>query len=277
MKTKSNILATDARQSRQTGRNMNILSLVGVEFRKTRRSGIQWILLAAGIILWIPSILNAHLNFGMQAEGISPEHNFLIQGFMGMAWFMFPASMIVGTVLLSQTERSNHGILKMLALPVSTARLCLAKFLVLLSLAGAQMLMSAGMYFVSAAIASHTQNYPFMLPPLFVLREAGLMYLAAVPMLAFFWLLCVCIQTPVFSVGIGLASIVPSVLIINTKLWLIYPMSYPFFVIVAEYGKLATILETAQVELFPWIPVAIGITVICLAVSCLCFGRAERR
>lgn len=256
---------------------MSFFSLVRVEFQKIRRSGIVWILLAAMVILWIPSILNVHMNFGMQAEGISPEHNFLIQGFMGMAWFMFPASMVVGTVLLTQTERSNHGILKMLSLPVSTARLCLAKFLVLLSLAGAQMLMNVGMYFASAAIVSHSQNYPFLLPPLFVLKEAGLMLLAAVPMLSFFWLLSVGIQTPVFSMGIGLASIVPSVLIINTRLWFAYPMSYPFFVIVAEYGRLATKLETASVELFPWIPVAVGITVICLTASCLCFGRAERK
>ncbi len=277
MKRNDNNFDINTGSGRQTGGSMHFLSLVRVEFRKTRRSGILWILLAAVIILWIPSILNAHLNFGMQAEGISPEHNFLIQGFMAMAWFIFPASMIVGTVLLTQTERSNHGILKMLALPVSTARLCLAKFLVLLALAGAQMLMSVGMYFVSTAIASHTQDYPFMLPPLFVLREAGLMFLAAVPMLAFFWLLSICIQTPVFSVGLGLASVVPSVLIINTKLWFVYPMSYPFFVIVAEYGKVATILETSQVELFPWIPVATGITVICLTASCLCFGRAEKK
>ena len=256
---------------------MNFLSLVGVEFRKIRRCGIIWILLAAVIILWIPSILNAHMNFGMQAEGISPEHNFLIQGFMAMAWFMFPASMVVGTVLLTQTERSSHGILKMLALPLSTARLCLAKFVVLLFLAGTQMLLSVGMYFASAAIASHTQGYPFVLPCTFVLKEAGLMFLAGIPMLAFFWLLSVCIQTPVFSVGIGLTSIVPSVLIINTKLWFAYPMSYPFFVIAAEYGKLATGLETSQVELFPWIPVAAGITALCLAASCLCFGRAERK
>lgn len=256
---------------------MSFFSLVRVEFQKIRRSGIMWILLAAMVILWIPSILNAHMNFGMQAEGISPEHNFLIQGFMGMAWFMFPASMVVGTVLLTQTERSNHGILKMLSLPVSTARLCLAKFLVLLCLAGAQMLMNVGMYFASATIVSHSQNYPFLLPPLFVLKEVGLMLLAAVPMLSFFWLLSVAIQTPVFSMGIGLASIVPSVLIINTKLWFAYPMSYPFFVIVAEYGQLAAKLETAPVELFPWIPVAVGITVMCLTASCLCFGRAERK
>lgn len=254
---------------------MNFLSLVGIEFKKIRRSKIILILAIAAIILWLPSILNARMNFGMQAEGISPEHNFLIQGFMGMAWFMFPASMVVGTVLLNMTERSNKGILKMLSLPINTAKLCLAKFVVLLALAALQILMTVVLYFVSAGIASQMQNYDFILQPLFVFKEAGLLFAASIPMLSFFWLLSVCIQTPVFSVGIGLASIVPSVLMINTKMWFAYPMSYPFFVITAEYGKLAANLTTAQVELIPWIPAAVGITIICLLVSCLRFGQAE--
>jgi len=182
---------------------MNFLSLVGVEFKKIKRSKILLILLVATVILWIPSIVNAKMNFDMQAEGISPENNFFIQGFMGMSWFMFPASMVVGTVLLSQTERANKGILKMLSLPISTAKLCMAKFIVLLALAALQIGMAVGMYYVSAAIASSTQNYNFILQPLFVFKEAGLIFVAAIPMLAFFWLLSVCIQTPIFSIGIG--------------------------------------------------------------------------
>lgn len=256
---------------------MSFLTLVGVEFKKIRRSKILFILAVAAVILWIPSILNAKMNFGMQAEGISPENNFFIQGFMGMAWFMFPASMVVGTVLLSQTERANKGILKMLALPVSTAKLCMAKFTVLLSLAAVQVLMSVCMYYLSAAIVTETQNHNFILPPLFVIKEAGLLLASSIPMLTFFWLLSVCIQTPIFSVGIGLASIVPSVLMINTKIWFAYPMAYPFFVVTAEYGKIASNLNTAQVELVPWLPVAVCITVICLWIACSCFGRAERR
>lgn len=256
---------------------MSFLSLIGIEFKKIRRSKILLILTVATIILWLPSIFNANLNFGMQAEGISPENNFLIQGFMGMAWFMFPASMVVSTVLLNMTERSNKGILKMLSLPIATTQLCLAKFVVLLTLAAFQILMTVGMYFVSAGIVSQTQDYNFILQPLFVFKEAGLIFVSAIPMIAFFWLLSVCIQTPIFSIGIGLASIVPSVLIINTKAWFAYPMSYPFFVITAEYGKLATNLDTAQVELIPWIPVAIVITILCLGISCLRFGQAERR
>lgn len=256
---------------------MSFLSLIGIEFKKIRRSKIFFILAVATIILWLPSIFNADLNFGMQAEGISPENNFLIQGFMGMAWFMFPASMVVSTVLLNMTERSNKGILKMLSLPIATTGLCLAKFVALLALAAFQILMTVLMYFVSAGIASQIQDYNFILQPLFVFKEAGLIFVSAIPMLAFFWLLSVCIQTPVFSIGIGLASIVPSVLIINTKEWFAYPMSYPFFVITSEYGKFAANLDTAQVELIPWIPVAIAITISCLSISCLCFGQAERR
>ncbi len=256
---------------------MNFLSLIGIEFKKIRRSKILFILTAATVILWLPSVFNADLSFEMQAEGISPENNFLIQGFMGMAWFMFPASMVVSTVLLNMTERSNRGILKMLSLPITTTGLCLAKFVVLLALAVFQILMTVGMYYLSAGIASQTQDYNFILQPLFVFKEAGLIFISAIPMLAFFWLLSVCIQTPIFSIGIGLASIVPSVLMINTKVWFAYPVSYPFFVITSEYGKLAANLDTAQVELMPWIPVAIVITILCLSVSCLRFGQAERR
>lgn len=256
---------------------MSFLSLIGIEAGKIRRSKILLILTAAVVILWLPSVLNANMNFGMQAEGISPENNFLIQGFMGMAWFLFPASMVVSTVLLNMTERNNKGILKMLSLPIAAAQLCLAKFVVLLALAAFQILMAVGMYYVSAGIASQMQDYNFILPPLFVFREAGLIFVSAIPMLAFFWLLSVWIQTPIFSIGVGLASIVPSVLMINTKIWFAYPMAYPFFVITAEYGKLASNLTTAQIEFIPWIPVAIVITILCLSISCLRFGQAERR
>lgn len=256
---------------------MNFLSLVSIELKKIRRSRILLILIAATVILWIPSILNANYNFNMQVEGISPENSFFIQGFLAMAWFMFPAAMVVTTVLISQNERTDHGILKMLSLPVNTAKLALAKFAVLVLSSVIAVLLSTGMYYISAAIASQAQRYDFILSPLFVMRETAAMWAASIPMLAVFWMLAVCIQTPVFSIGIGLASIVPSVLIINTKIWFLYPMSYPFFVLTSEYGKLATNLETADTKLIPWLPTAALITACCLIISCLRFGHAERR
>ena len=74
----------------------------------------------------------------------------------------------------------------MLTLPVCTAKLCMAKFVVLLSLATVQVLMSVGMYYLSAAIVTGTQNYNFILSPLFVFQEAGMLLVSSIPMLAFF-------------------------------------------------------------------------------------------
>lgn len=256
---------------------MKGLSLLSVECKKIRRTKIIFILLAAVVILWIPSILNSDMNFKMQAEGITPENNFLIQGLLGMAWFIFPSSMIVSTVLLSQVERNNRGILKMLSLPINTAEMCLAKFTILLFLAAVQVVMMTVLYYMSAFAASWMCDYEFVLSPAFVCKEAGILYLAAIPMISVFWMFAVCIKTPVFAIGIGMVSIVPSVLVINTSVWYMYPMAYPFYVVTSEYGKLAEHLSAAQVQLFPWIPIAVTITILCLIISCLSFGRAERR
>lgn len=256
---------------------MNYFSLVSIELQKIRRSKISWILIAPVLLMWLPSIFNAAINFDVRDIPITPEHNFFIQGFMGMVWFMIPATLVICTVLMNQIERGNNGILKMLALPVSTIKLCLAKFTVMILLAAVQMVLSIGTYYACAFIVSQTQNYSFALEPLYVCRAVSSFYLAALPMAAFFWMVATLIQTPIFSAGIGLASIVPSVLIINTKIWFAYPMSYPFYVLMTEYGKAAAGIYETQVRWLPWIPVAAIITVLCLALSCMRFGYAERK
>ena len=77
---------------------MNFLSLVGVELKKIRRSKILLILLIPVIMMWIPSIINADMNFDLRGIPITPENNFFIQGFMGIVWFMIPASLVICTV-----------------------------------------------------------------------------------------------------------------------------------------------------------------------------------
>ncbi len=256
---------------------MSFFSLAGVELKKIRRTHILLLLLLPIVILWILSIVNSGMNFEMQAEGISPENNFFIQSFLGLAWLMYPATLVIITVLLNQTERSNRGILKMLSLPVHPAAMCMAKFTVLLILAAFQMMLMVLFYFPAAAISSQMNSYSLMLSPLLVLKETGLVYLSSLPMAAFFWMIATCIQTPVFSIGIGLASIVPSVLVMNTKAWFLYPMCYPFFLITALQGEMASNFDTFSIQLLPWIPVAIVITVVCLAISCFFFSKIERR
>ena len=254
---------------------MSFLSLVGVELKKIRRSKIFLILLIPVIMMWIPSIINADMNFDLRGIQITPENNFFIQRSLVGSEMCIRDS--ICTVLISQTERSNKGILKMLSLPVSTIKFCLAKFTVLLILAAVQMVMSIGAYYLCAAIVTNTQDYNFILEPLYVCKNVCSIYAAAIPMAAVYLAVSTLIQSPIFSVGIGLASIVPSVLMINTKIWFAYPMSYPFYLIMVAYGRAAEGVYETQIAWLPWLPVAVGITILALVVSCMRYGASERR
>ena len=98
---------------------------------------------------------------------------------------------------------------KMLTLPVNPAKWSAAKFVVLLLLAAAQVAASTAAYFASAALATWIAGTSFLSPPLVALREAAAIYGASIPMLAVFWMLATVVRTPVFSVGMGFAAIVP--------------------------------------------------------------------
>lgn len=252
-----------------------IAALFRIELIKLRRSHIFWILLIPAVMMWIPSALNADVNFHMDDIGISPEYNFFIQSFMGMAWFMIPAALAVCTVLLNQTERTNKGFLKMLSLPINTGRFCLAKFLVLLLLMTVQMLFTIAFYYACAFLASRLTDYNFVLGLPYAAGCAVKIYLAAIPMASVFWMLAVLIKTPIFSAGICLASLVPSVLVMNTKLWPFYPMDYPFYMLMTEYGKQAEGIFSAEIQWMPMLPVAGAVTGGCLLIACVCFGKGD--
>ncbi|MCR2045942.1 ABC transporter permease [Acetatifactor muris] len=256
---------------------MKLLSLISVELLKIRRSRIFWILLIPAVMMWFPSAMNANVNFVMNSYEISPEYNYFIQGYMGMAWFMIPATLIICGVLLNQTERTNRGLLKCLSLPVNPSKICLAKFLVMVTLLFEQLFLSIAACYGSAAIASKLYDYDFILPFPYVCRAASLIYLAALPMAAAYWMISILIHTPIFSVGLGLASVVPSVLMLNTGIWYCYPMDYPFYVLMTEYGKIAPEVFDTGIQLFPLLPIAVGVTLLCLAISCLRYGKSERR
>lgn len=54
-------------------------------------------------------------------------------------------------------------------------------------------------------------------------------------------------------------------------------MSYPFYLIMVAYGRAAEGVYETQIAWLPWLPVAVGITILALVVSCMRYGASERR
>lgn len=255
---------------------MNYISAINIEMKKIRRSKILLLLLVPVLMMWIPSLVNSDMIFDVRDIPITPERNFFIQGFMGMAWFMLPASIVICTVLLTRTELSHRGIVKMLSLPVSRTKLFLAKYTVLVFLIFVQMAFTVLAYFICAAAASRMHGCDLVLSPAYVLGSTFRIYASALPMAAVFWMLSVLIPSPIFSVGIGLASIVPSVLVINTEFWYAYPVSYPFYFLMVEYGRAAEGVYETGIDWIPLIPAALLITAAALLIACIRFQRSQK-
>ena len=253
---------------------MSFLDLLKIEFMKVKRSKIVPLIFIAPLLVVVSGVASLSNYFTPEYTNAWPA--MFIQSALVYAYYLLPFSMIVVCVMIAGRETGNNGILKMLALPLDPGRLCLAKFVVLLSFGVIQLLMTAAAYYISAAAATHLLNYPFILPLSYVLPITGEIYLASLPMAAVFWMLATLIRTPVFSIGIGLAAIVPSVLMINTKIWFAYPMCYPFYTLMTEYGRLSPGIFSACLRPLPLIPAAAAVTVLCLTVSCIQFGHSER-
>lgn len=248
---------------------MRFIDLLKIEFMKIKRSKIIWILIIPILLLWIPAIVNAMGNLNVTNE-LTPSQNLLFQSLSSYTWFLLPATIVICTVMIEQVEEKNRGLLKMLSLPISNSNVCLAKFIVLITLIFIQIFVAFLSYFISIGIIYKIYDYNFLLPIKEVIKMFSLILITTIPMTTIYWLLAIIIKTPIFSVGIGMASIVPSVFMINTSCWYIYPMGYPFMMI-------GSMLSSLKFELIPWIPVAIGISIICLAISCIRFGAVERR
>ena len=54
-------------------------------------------------------------------------------------------------------------------------------------------------------------------------------------------------------------------------------MSYPFYLLMVQYGKAAEGMYDTQIDYLPWLPAAVIITVIALVISCIRFGAAEKK
>ena len=161
---------------------------------------------------------------------------------------MLPSSLVVITVLMTQTERGNNGILKMLSLPVSGAALCLSKFCTILLVMGMEIAFITAGYFPAAWIASRKWEYDFLIEPGYVLQIAVLLFLISIPMAAIYWMLAILFHNTVAAVGVGWQPCADCACH-QYEGWFAYPMCYPMMLITSKMHELASNMGTFSLEL----------------------------
>lgn len=227
---------------------MNFLDLLGIEFMKVKRSKI------------VPLIFVAP--FLVVASGVAALSRYFTPEYTN-AW---PAMFIQSTLVYAYY-----------LLPVSRKSLSVAKFFVLMSYLFMEMVVFLAVFVVAGMIAASTMGVTETLPILYLLRWCIGLFLTMLPCLAAMWAITVSFEKPLLSVGLNLLLVIPGILIANTPLWIAYPYCYSGYLVSCSLHDFTAETSDAAFALMPFLPCAIIVFAVLLALSVTQFGKKEMR
>ncbi|MGN7761458.1 ABC transporter permease [Paenibacillus sp. 22594] len=254
---------------------MSFLEILAIEFKKVKRSKLVLLILIPSLFVVISGVANIRSYFTPEYKNAWPA--MFIQSALLFGYYLLPFSMIVVCVMIFNTETKNNGILKMLAMPISRTKMALAKFTVLLCYLGMEMVIFFIAFIVAGLVATATMGITETIPVLYLLKCALGLFITSVPGVAFMWMLTVLFEKPLLSIGLNMLLVIPGVLVTNTPIWPIYPYCYSGYLVSTELHKFSNITSEHSFQIFPFLPCAITIFVIVLAIGVTQFGKKEMK
>lgn len=250
---------------------MTFLALLKIEFSKVKRSKIVPLIFVAPLLVIGSGV--ASLSMYFTPEYTNAWQAMFIQSALLYAYYLLPFSMIVVCVMIAGRETQNHGLLKMLALPVSRHAVSLAKFCVLVVYLFMELVVFLAVFLVVGWIATASSGIAETMPLLYLLKWCGKLFLTMIPSIAVMWALTVLFKKTLISVGLNLLLVIPSLLVGATPGWFLYPYCYSGYLVSCSLHAVSTSGTNTAFHLFPFLPCAILIFVLAILLSTKQFGK----
>lgn len=254
---------------------MHFGELLKVELQKGKRAKIVPLIFIAPLLVVVSGVASLSRYFTPEYTHAWPA--MFIQSALVYAYYLLPLSMIVVCVMLAGQETGNRGILKMLSLPVSRRALSVAKFCVLTMYLWLELVVFLGVFVIAGLVATKTMGVHEVLPMGYLLKWCLGLFLTMLPCVAAMWAITVLFEKPLFSVGLNLLLVIPGVLIANTPLWIVYPYCYSGYLVSCSLYDFTVEASNAAFSLFPFLPCAAAVFVVCFALAVTRFGAKEMR
>lgn len=254
---------------------MSFLELLRIEFMKVKRSKIVPLIFIAPLLVVASGVANLSRYFTPEYTNAWPA--MFIQSALVYAYYLLPFSMIVVCVMIAGRETGNNGILKMLALPVNRYALSIAKFCVLVFYLFMEMVVFLAVFVIAGTVATRTMAVMETLPILYLLKWCVGLFLTMLPCVGTMWAITVLFDKPLLSVGLNLLLVIPGVLVANTPLWIAYPYCYSGYLVSCSLHDFTVESNTITFSMFPFLPIAILVFALVLAIAVKQFGKKEMR
>lgn len=254
---------------------MEFRELIKMEFRKRKRSKIMPLLLFPPLLVVISGVASL-------SRYLTPEYTHVwpamfIQSALVYAYYLLPFCMVVVCTMLAGQESANHGMLKMLSLPISRYELSLAKFCILIFYLLIELAAFLAVFLIAGMFATKTMGVTETLPVLYLLKWCLGLFVTMLPCVAVMWSLAVLFEKPFLSVGVNLLLVIPGVLVANTPLWIVYPYCYSGYLVSCSLHEFTTEGSVVSFSWFPFLPCAAMVFFVFLALAVFRFGKKEMK
>ena len=254
---------------------MNFLELLHIEFMKVRRSKIVPLIFVEPLLVVVSGVANLSRYFTPEYTNAWPA--MFIQSALLYAYYLLPFSMIVVCVMIVGRETGNNGILKMLALPVSRHALSAAKFCVLAFYLLMEMVVFFAVFVVAGTVATGTMGVTETMPVFYLIKWCVELFLTMLPCAGAMWAITVLFEKPLLSVGLNLLLVIPGIFVSATPIWIIYPYCYSGYLVSCSLHEFTVNSDGTTFSIFPFLPIAILVFVLVLAIAVIQFGKKEMR
>lgn len=232
---------------------MKFLELVKIEWMKTKRSKIIPLIFSAPILVVISGVAN--ISYYFTPEYTHPWQAMFIQSALVYAYYLLPLSMVVVSAMLAAKENGHNALRKMLSLPISSSKLSLAKFFVLTCYLFLEIVIFFIVFALAGSLAIFTSSVSQAMPLGYLLSWSFKLFVSMLPCLACIWAITVVFVHPGLAISLNIFLILPSVLIANTPLWILYVQDYSGYLVSHSLHDFTT-TNTAYSS-FPWLSFSI--------------------
>lgn len=109
------------------------------------------------------------------------------------------------------------------------------------------------------------------------LKWCTALFFTMLPSLAAIWAIMVLFEKPLLSIGFNLLLVIPSVLVANTPLWILYPYCYSDYTISCFLHDFTLKNSHIGSRLFPFLSCAVLTFILMFIIAVTCFGKKEMK
>lgn len=197
---------------------------LGIEFFKLKGSKILWIVILVPIFVVIQGGINFiryHDLFTSKGQNIWGK--IYEQSSIFYVMMMLPILIAIVMALSAKVENNNDGWKYFLTLPIKRSKVYFAKLITTCTMILINIFCFSTSIFIVGKFLGAEKVVPYSL----IFGKPILMYIAALPIMAILYLISMRFSNIGVPLGIGIGFAMPSVIAANTKIWFIYPWTYP--------------------------------------------------